>query len=62
MTQREESRNVGYVGVHVDVAEKFVTQAIEDGASVPNPPEIDGAFRLALAWAYARMGGDVERF
>lgn len=54
MTQR--------VHVHPDVAARFVDQAIDDGAIVPNPPELDGAFRLALAYAYARMGGDPRRF
>lgn len=48
--------------VHPDVAERFVKQAIEDGARVPSPRELDGAFRLALQWAYDRMGGDVRAF
>lgn len=48
--------------VHPDVAENFIGQAIKDGATVPRPAELDGAFRLALQWAYARMGGDVRRF
>lgn len=48
--------------VHPDVARKFVAAAIADGARIPNPPELDGAFRLALQWAFARLGGDVERF
>lgn len=48
--------------VHPDVARKFVDQATKAGALIPNPPELDGAFRLALAHAYAWMGGDVERF
>lgn len=47
---------------HPDVAAKFIAQAIEDGATVPNPAELDGAFRLALQWAYARMGGEVRNF
>ena len=51
-----------YIDVHPDVAEKFIAAAIKDGAVIPNPPELAGAFRLALQWAYARLGGDVERF
>ena len=48
--------------VHPDVAARFVRQAIEDGAIIPNPAELDGAFRLALTYTYARMGGDPRRF
>ncbi len=63
------------VEVHPDVAEKFIAAAIADGAKlvadvalvtldrrVPNPDELAGTFRLALQWAYAGMGGDVDGF
>lgn len=57
-----QSDTVRRLEVHPDVGEKFIAVAMTNGASIPNPSELDGAFRLALAWAYARMGGDVWTF
>jgi hypothetical protein len=62
LADREPPRGGHRLRVHPDVAAKFIVRAMVDGATIPNPCELDGAFQLALQWAYSRMGGDVRHF